>query len=134
LAGRSGEEAVRTLAHTYRGFIRESPHRAEFVQTAPAADDPEGLAAAAEVVAVVAGVLRSYGVADELSTHAIRCVRAAVQGFAGLEAQGGFGLPDDVDVSFEHLVDLLLAGLRGMRTTPTQVSSQVVREPGMATA
>jgi hypothetical protein len=33
-----------------------------------------------------------------------------VQGFAGLEAAGSFGIPLDVDASFEHLVDMLIAG------------------------
>ncbi len=39
-------------------------------------------------------------------------MRALVHGFVTLQAAGGFGLPDDVDVSFERAVDALVAGLR----------------------
>ena len=41
----------------------------------------------------------------------IRTVRSALHGFVSLEASGGFGLPDDVDASFETLVDVLIAGM-----------------------
>jgi hypothetical protein len=34
-----------------------------------------------------------------------------LHGFVSLEASGGFGLPDDVDESFETLIDVLVAGL-----------------------
>ena len=43
--------------------------------------------------------------------HATRAVRSALHGFVGLEAVGGFGLPQDVDPSYDWLVDLLHAGL-----------------------
>ena len=32
-------------------------------------------------------------------------------GFVSLEASGGFGLPDDVDESFETLIDVIAASL-----------------------
>jgi AcrR family transcriptional regulator len=115
VAGRTGVDALRALAYAYRSFVRQRPHRVAFHQTAPPADDAEALAVAAQAVTVVADVLRGYGVTPALSTHAIRCVRAAVQGFAALEASGGFGLPDDIDASFEHLIDLVVAGLDTMR-------------------
>jgi hypothetical protein len=34
-----------------------------------------------------------------------------VHGFVVLELDGGFGMPDDVDVSFDFLVDGLVGGL-----------------------
>jgi hypothetical protein len=41
-----------------------------------------------------------------------------VHGFIALELGGGFGLPVDVDESFDHLVATLVAGLRsGRRAT-----------------
>jgi len=43
--------------------------------------------------------------------HAVRTVRSAVHGFVMLELAGGFGLPEDVDASFAHLVRVLEAGL-----------------------
>jgi hypothetical protein len=47
--------------------------------------------------------------------HATRCIRAAVHGFAGLEASGGFGRPEDVDESFEVLKTMLVQGLETLK-------------------
>jgi hypothetical protein len=40
--------------------------------------------------------------------------RSAIHGFVALEAGGGFGMPDDVDRSFEALLDMLVAGVRAL--------------------
>jgi hypothetical protein len=47
-------------------------------------------------------------------------MRSAVHGFAALESAGGFGIPLDVDESFEWLVSALLKGLstRGLKAAP----------------
>ena len=44
--------------------------------------------------------------------HAIRMWRAACHGLASLEAAGGFGLPESVDITFGHLIDALDAAFR----------------------
>jgi hypothetical protein len=41
----------------------------------------------------------------------VRAFRSAVHGFVALEAAGGFGIPVDVDTSFERLVATLAGGL-----------------------
>ena len=56
-------------------------------------------------------VLRGYGLDEDGTVHATRAVRSALHGFVSLEAAGGFGLPQDVDASYDRLVDLLDAGL-----------------------
>jgi hypothetical protein len=57
-------------------------------------------------------VLAGLGVAPDDTIAVIRTVRSALHGFVSLEASGGFGLPDDVDRSFETLVSVVLAGIR----------------------
>ncbi|GIU98598.1 MAG: hypothetical protein KatS3mg014_0214 [Actinomycetota bacterium] len=47
-----------------------------------------------------------------------RVVRAALHGFVSLETLGGFGLPQEVEGSFERLVGILDAGLRARRPRP----------------
>jgi len=54
----------------------------------------------------------SYGLEDEEALHATRCLRAAVHGFATLEAAGGFGLALDTNESFRRLVRTFIGGLR----------------------
>ncbi len=112
--GRSGEDAVRSLGHAVRGFAREHPGLYAATQVAPQADGEAGSAvrlAAADVVEVIGAVLRGAGVPDDRLIDTIRVVRSAVHGFAVLESGGGFGLPDDLDRSFEALLDMLVAGV-----------------------
>ena len=68
-------------------------------------------AAFAAVLPDLAAVLAGLGVPDEDTVPLIRAVRSALHGFVSLEASGGFGLPEDVDASFETLVDVLVAGM-----------------------
>ncbi len=57
-------------------------------------------------------VLRGYGLDDSAATHAIRRLRAAVHGFADLESGGGFGLPEDIETTFDGLIAMCLSSLR----------------------
>ena len=98
----------------YRDFARTHPHRFIFYQTPPDPSDEEATAIADAAVGVAVGVLAPLGLTGDLAIHAARCVRAAVQGFATLEASGGFGLPLDPDVTFEHLLTILLTGLSAL--------------------
>ncbi|MEK8227910.1 TetR-like C-terminal domain-containing protein [Oerskovia sp. M15] len=67
-----------------------------------------------ESVAVIAAVLRGFDLPDAATIDAIRAVRSAIHGFVSLELGGGFGMPDDVDVSFGVLVRLLVAGVEDL--------------------
>jgi AcrR family transcriptional regulator len=112
--GRAGPEALLATAEAYRTYVKEHPGRyAAGAVTAPAAGDEEHQAAAAEVLGVMRGVLRGWSLSDEDTIHALRAFRAAVHGFASLEVAGGFGIPLDLDASFERLIGALGAGLDG---------------------
>ena len=115
--GRSGEEALRALARAIRTFAAEHPGLYAATQEAPRSDDAVGAehaAAAADAVAIVAAVLSGFGPGGPAAVPAVRTVRSAIHGFVDLEARGGFGLPDDLDDSFEVLLDVLTAGLRAV--------------------
>ena len=56
-------------------------------------------------------VLRAWEKHGDAAVHAVRTVRSALHGFVALEAAGGFGLPVDLDASFDRLVATLAAGL-----------------------
>ena len=115
--GRSGPEAVAALADAYRAYLRRHPHRTGALATDPDRGDQE-LAKATHAVAEVAfAVLRPFGFDQERAVHATRCIRAAVHGFAGLEASGGFGRPEDVDQSFEVLKTMLVEGITNYAKT-----------------
>ncbi len=112
IAGRSGEEALRSIAHAYRDYARDHPGRYPMTQRVPDAEDPEHLAAADQAVQAVFAALRGYGLHGDEAIDATRVVRSALHGFVSLEVDGGFGLPQDVGRSFERLVSALHVSLR----------------------
>ncbi|HEY8472978.1 MAG TPA: WHG domain-containing protein [Natronosporangium sp.] len=113
--GRAGEAALRSLATAYRNYLRAHPHRYPFLEVAPDPDDPEELAMAERVVSVPFAVLRGHGLTGSAAVHATRCLRAAIYGFTRLEATGGFGLPEDIETTFEYLLDMVVHTVTGLR-------------------
>ncbi len=109
--GRSRAEAILALADAYRAYARQYPNRYRFTLQAPAADDPQLAAIAAEILGVIYAVLRPYNLGEQNMIHAIRSLRSIVQGFVSLEVAGGFAMPVDLDDSFHWLVHLFIAGI-----------------------
>lgn len=111
IAGRSGEDAFRFLAHAYRDYALSHPGRYPLTQQVPDAGDPEHVAAAEQAVQAVLAALRGYGLSSDEAVHATRVARSALHGFVSLEIEGGFGLPLDVGSSFERCVSALHVSL-----------------------
>lgn len=110
--GRSGADAVQALATAYRAFARRRPGLyVASLLAAPPPDDPELQAAAERILAIVLAVLREFQLHDAAALHAVRGLRSLLHGFVTLELAGGFGLPLDLDTSFQQLVATYLAGL-----------------------
>jgi AcrR family transcriptional regulator len=111
VAGRSGEDAIRSLAHAYRDYALSHPGRYRLTQRVPSPDDAEHLAAAESAVQTVLAALRGYVLSGDEAIHATRAARSALHGFVSLEIDGGFGLPQEVGDSFERLVSALHVSL-----------------------
>ena len=109
--GRSGEDAVIAIAGAYRAWALEHPGRYAATVRAPDTGDGEDEAASLAAVEVVTDVLDGYGLSGDDAIDATRALRSALHGFLSLEASGGFGLPVDVDRSFERMVLTIAAGL-----------------------
>jgi AcrR family transcriptional regulator len=115
--GRSGDDAVMALALAYRQFVLAYPGLyAMMLRTdySSIASDPELDAESARLVNVVVSVLAAYGLRGDDALHAVRGLRAAVHGFATLEAAGNFALPLDREESFRRFVLLQIDGLRAL--------------------
>jgi AcrR family transcriptional regulator len=110
--GRAGDDALTAMAHAYRAYARAHPGRYAATQRAPAAGDDEMADAARGSVGVVLAILRGYGLEGDDAIHAARAVRSALHGFVALETGGGFGIPVDLDESFDRMVAALARGLR----------------------
>jgi AcrR family transcriptional regulator len=109
--GRSGADAVAALLDAYRAYLRRYPHRATALETPVASADNELTQAMHGTAEAAFAALRPYGFDQDNTVHTTRVLRAAVHGFASLEAAGGFGLPQDLDASFEVLKSMLIQGL-----------------------
>ena len=114
--GKSRDDAVRGLAAAYRAFVKRHPGTYAATMVAAPKNDPAMQAAASRIVETILSVLQGYGLDRREGIHAIRALRSTVHGFAALEIAGGFGIPLDVDKSFEWLVAALLRGLSSSQT------------------
>ena len=113
--GKSRDDAVRGLAAAYRAFVKHHPGTYAGTMVAAPKNDPAVEAAAGQVVETCLSVLSGYELERREGLHAIRAMRSAVHGFVALENAGGFGIPLDVDKSFDWLVSALLKGLGASR-------------------
>jgi AcrR family transcriptional regulator len=112
--GKAGAAAIQAVAEAYRGFIKEHPGvYAATVRSISTIQphDQELQAASQASVNVVVTILSAYGLSDEDALHAVRGLRSVVHGFATLEVNNGFGLPLNIDASFQRLLEIFTAGL-----------------------
>lgn len=109
--GRSADDAVEALMRAYRAFVVANPGRYGLAPLDPLHHD--GMAGAAqELLDVFVAVLRGYGLDETATTHAIRRMRAATHGFVVLEIGGGFGLPEDIETTYDQVIAMVLRSLR----------------------
>lgn len=110
IAGETGQ-GLRALAHAYRQYAHGHPGR--YAATVRAADpsNPAAVAASEAVLSTVLSVLEGYGIKGDDAIDTTRAIRSALHGFVTLEAASGFGLPRDIDRSFDRLVTMLESAL-----------------------
>lgn len=111
-AGRSGDEAVRSLSSAYVNFARSHPGLYDATFRSPNPGDGELNQAQHEIVSLVLQVLEGYGLQGDEGLHRVRGLRSLLHGFASIEQMGGFGLPLETDKSLHILLDTYIAGLR----------------------
>lgn len=100
--------ALRAIAVAYRSFATAHPGLYASMLPAPKpGEDDELYAALAAPVQAVVPVLVALGVAESDMISTVRIVRSLLHGFVTLEHDGGFGMPVDIDETFEQLVDSL---------------------------
>lgn len=109
--GLSGGDAVAAVGHAWRQMVRDHPGIYAATDRYPCAGDAELEAAVEWVLAVLGQTLRGYDLSDEDRVHAARALRSAFHGFSHLESGDGHPLPHDPEDTFEHLVELLCAGI-----------------------
>lgn len=109
--GRSGDAAIRSMAHAYRAWARQHPARYEATLRMPSPGDLEDEAVSLAGVQVIADVLSGYGLAGDDAIDAIRALRSTLHGFVSFETSGSFAMSANIDRSFERLVHGFTVGL-----------------------
>jgi AcrR family transcriptional regulator len=115
--GRAGSDALRAVADAYRDYGRAHPGRYAATVRAPRPDDAGHTAAVDAVLQVVFAVLAGWGITGDDAIDATRALR----GFLALEAGGGFGMPRDIDRSYQRFItafDTALGNWVGQPTRP----------------
>ena len=109
--GRARGDAIRAVAVAYRAYALEHPGRYAATVRAPEPGDAEAESAAAAAVTPLVAIVAGWGIEGDEAVHLVRVIRSALHGFVSIETGGGFGLPLDLDHSFDLLVDSLVAAI-----------------------
>ena len=56
-------------------------------------------------------MLEPWRLDDAQAIHAIRMIRSLIHGFVSLEAAGGFGIPLDLEQSYDYAITVFIDGL-----------------------
>lgn len=119
--GLTGPDALLAIAGAYRAFIKECPGvYAAGLRASANQDQLDGDLVREEerLLHIVVRIIQSFGLSGDDAIHAARGLRSLVHGFATLEIAGGFGLPLDLDESFQRLVQWLIQGMQQQSPLP----------------
>jgi len=106
--GRSGDEALRDLARSYRAFA--TTHR-ELYRAFLAARSFGDEASFDVVATTLKKILAAYRLAATDEDNFIRILHSALYGFVALESTGVFPVDDRIDASFDVLITSQIAVL-----------------------
>ena len=112
--GLSSDDAVRAMGLAWRKVAGTNPGLYAATDRFPCAGDPELEDAVERIVAILSQALVGYELSTDDQVHAARSLRSAFHGFAHLEAGDGHPLDQDLDDTFDHLIELLCAGIRSL--------------------
>lgn len=118
--GLAGDDAVAAMAMAWRKLVKDHPGAYAATDRYPCAGDPELEVAVQGIVDILSRALVAYDLTDEQRIDVARTLRSALHGFSHLETGDGHPLDQDLDASFEALVQLLC---RGIRTVSEQTRS-----------
>ena len=103
-AGTARADALFAVADAYRAYAIRRPGPYEASLRAPAPDDDEHDAVAADVLDVAAAVLSGYQIGGDDLVDAIRFLRASLHGYVALEAAGGTKMPRSNRLSYHRMI------------------------------
>jgi AcrR family transcriptional regulator len=109
--GKAGGDAITSMSRSYRTWAAAHPGRYPATVRAPLPGDEDDEAASLEATKVAFDIMAGLGLTGDDAIDAIRALRAVLHGFVTLEAGEGFGLPADIDRSFDRAIAGLVSSL-----------------------
>ncbi len=112
--GRARDDAVSAVAVAWREYVLENPGSYSSISQVISTQDPLLDQSSEDIVETLVQVLRGYALPSDMASHIATCIRSALHGFCLLEKDGGYPRPYSIGESFDRLIRLLIAGIRGM--------------------
>lgn len=117
--GVAGEDAVRAVGLAWRQMVADHPGLYAATDRFPCAGDPELEQAVDRVVRTLQMALSDFNLSADREVHVARTMRSAFHGFSHLEAGDGHPLEQDLDDSFDQLIELICSGIRAIPDRPS---------------
>jgi AcrR family transcriptional regulator len=111
VAGLASRDALYAMARAQREYAKKHPGVYKAAQLAVSKQSKVTRKVGEAYVKLALAVLRGYGLSGNAALHGVRAIRSAVRGFIETELDGGFGLPLNLDVSFQMLLGMIDSGL-----------------------
>ncbi|MCA1030906.1 TetR/AcrR family transcriptional regulator [Bacillus timonensis] len=108
--GKSGKEAVKSIAFAYVHFVKNHPGLYEATMPSQEIMDNEIKSASGEIVDVMLKILQEYNLDYEKAIHTVRGLRCLVHGFSTLEINKGFMMDVNIEESLTILLETYMAG------------------------
>lgn len=109
---RAGEDALVSVANAYRAFAMANPGQYASTLLPPADAEDQLRSDNWTITELFVQILAAFDIEGDHAVHTARALRSAIHGFVALETVDAFGQPQPTDASFEHLIELIVAGAR----------------------
>lgn len=108
IADKLRDEALFSLADTYRQFAREHTELYRIIMDVHTLDIPLLESAAEKIAKPILRVISDYGIEGDLQIHFQRLLRSVMHGFFSHENSGGFSGSDiDKDISYRFAIECI---------------------------
>lgn len=112
LIGKSGEDAIRSFAYTYKNFAFTHKTGYRLFMNIASTEDPELLALVSETNAILTKTLLPYVVDETDCIHKKRTLRSLLHGFISMNFLGYFQCPVNLDDSFSYMIENYIKSIK----------------------
>lgn len=105
------QNTIYEICIIYRNFALKNKALYESIQPAMTRRSPKFQESAKELLETILSFVTRLKINKKDYIHAVRSLRSLMHGFIELERQGGFGMKEDLDKSFQYLVKIFTEGV-----------------------